>query len=312
MNKKAKGLIPPGLAYVAHNIISRQNMLGASKEIGAKWAKDLNLPKKAETIFFAGCGYQYTTGLESMISLIRRMDKSAIGAEVPMGLANLPKKMGIDLAGVYRKLSVKDSDFDGQPLRSAIKVLRNLGVDIGYLADDEPCCGGPLHYIGLEHEFAQNARMVSAKLKSHGVKRIISIVPSCTYTIRNLIPKYNKDHGIDVKHFSEQLARNLELMDEPRHILRAIKGIELVETDGTNREWATCCGGGGGFEVVFPELSEILAAKRTQELVETGAQIIVTHCPGCIMQLREGLKQLNISEVEVLDLAQVVATAMEV
>ena len=109
-----------------------------------------------------------------------------------------------------------------------------------------------------------------------------------------------------------QLGRYLGLIEEPRQILRAIKGIELVETEWTNGEWATCCGGGGGFEAVFPELSEILAVNRARELVETGARIIVTQCPGCIMQLKDGLKVLKIEGVEVLDLAQVVATAMKV
>ncbi len=109
-----------------------------------------------------------------------------------------------------------------------------------------------------------------------------------------------------------QLVRYLGLVEEPRQILRAIKGIELIETDWTKGEWATCCGGGGGFEAVFPELSQILAVNRAKELVETGAEIIVTHCPGCIMQLKVGLKELKATGVEVLDLAQIVAMAMEV
>ena len=46
--------------------------------------------------------------------------------------------------------------------------------------------------------------------------------------------------------------------------------------------------------------------------VKTGAQMIVTQCPGCIMQLKDGLKALKIENVEVLDLAQVIARAMEV
>jgi len=337
MDKKAKELIPPGLVYIADNITSKQNVLGAPKGTGAKWAKDLNLPKEAKTIFFAGCGYQYATGLEFMMSLLRKIDKSPIGAELPMSLASFQKKIGVDLGGVYRKLLVKDSNSDGQPLRDAVKVLRNLGVEFGYLADDEPCCGGLLHYTGLQNEFAQNARRVYDRLKSHGVKQIISIVPSCTYTLRDLMPKYIEEYDLEVKHFSEvvlegiqsrelrfprgvrvtyhdpcQLARYLGLIEEPRQILRAIKGIELTETDWTNREWATCCGGGGGFEAVFPELSEILAVNRTRELVETGAQIIVTQCPGCIMQLENGLKELKIDDVEILDLAQVVAMAMGV
>ena len=337
MDKKSKGLIPPGLAYMADNITSKHNILGASKGAGAKWAKDLNLPKEAETIFFAGCGYQYSGELESLMSLVRKMDKSAIGSELPMGIAGLQKKLGIDLVGVYRKVSAKGGDSEGEPLKDAVKVLSKLGVKFGYLADDEPCCGGLLHYIGLQDEFAQNARRVYDQLKSHGVKRIIGIVPSCTYTLRNLMPKYIEKYDLEVKHFAEvalegirsgelrfprevkvtyhdpcQLGRYLGLIEQPRQILKAIKGIELVEPQWTSGEWATCCGGGGGFEAVFPELSEILAVNRAKELVDTGAQIIVTNCPGCIMQLKDGLKQLKIDNVEVLDLAQVVAMAMEV
>ena len=337
MNKKMKGLIPPGLVYIADNITSKHNILGAAKGTGAKWAKDLNLPKERETIFFAGCGYQYTSELESLVSLMQRMDKSIIGAEIPASIASFQKKLGIDLAGAYRKLRAKGSDSDAQPLRDSVRVLSTLGVEFGYLADEEPCCGGPLHYIGLKNEFVKNAQQMYKKLKSLGVKRIIGIVPSCTYTIRNLFPSCIDGYDLEVKHFSEvvleniqsrelrfpkevkvtyhdpcQLARYLELIEQPRQILRAIKGIEFVETDWTKGEWATCCGGGGGFEVVFPELSQILAVNRAKELVETGAQIIVTQCPGCIMQLKSGLKELKADNVEVLDLAQIVAMAIEV
>jgi glycolate oxidase iron-sulfur subunit len=101
------------------------------------------------------------------------------------------------------------------------------------------------------------------------------------------------------------------LIAEPRQILRSIKNIELVEAEETKGEWATCCGGGGGFEAVFPELSQILAMNRVSELAETGARIIVTHCPGCIMQLKDGIKRLKTKDIEVLDLTQVIASAME-
>ncbi len=336
MAKRARELIPPGLVQIADNITSRQNILGAPRGAGARWAKDLNLPKESETIFFAGCGYQYTSGLESMLSFIRKMDKSLIGAELPTGLAGLSKKMGVDLAGAYRKLAVRDSDTDGQPLRDAVRVLKSLGIEFGYLADDEPCCGGPLHHIGLEAEFKSHATGIYQKLKSFGVRRIISIVPSCTYTLRNLIPNYVDGFDLEVKHFIEvvsgqiepdrfrfprqvrvvyhdpcQLSRYLGLIDEPRQVLRKIKGIELLDTDLTSGEWSTCCGGGGGFEAVFPELSQILAANRVKELISTEAEIIVTHCPGCVMQLEAGLKELGKSDVEVLDLTQILAMAIE-
>jgi Fe-S oxidoreductase len=336
MSKKTK-LIPPGLVYIADNITSKQNLLGAPKGAGAKWAEGLNLPKEAGTVFFAGCGYQYSSSLESLMSMIRKLDKSPIGAELPMSLAGFTRKLGIDPAQAYRRLAAKESVAAAQPLRDAVRVLKGLGVEFGYLAEEEPCCGGLLHYTGLEAEFAKNAQNLYKKLKSHGVKRIIGIVPSCTYTLAKLIPRYVPEYDIEVKHFLQvvlegiesrelrfpreakvvyhdpcQLGRYLGLIEEPRRILKAIKGIELVEPEWSCGEWATCCGGGGGFEVVFPELSQILAVNRARELLETGADIIVSHCPGCILQLEEGLKALKIKNVEVLDLAQVVAMAMGV
>ena len=330
-----KGLIPPGLTYMVDNIKSKDNILGASKESGTKWAKGLDLPKEAETIFFAGCGYQFSGDLESMMGLIRSMDKSIVGSEFAMGAANFQKKLGIDAAGLFRKVVSKGNEAEAQPLRDAIKVLKKIGVKIGYLAEDEPCCGGIIYYAGMHKEFARHAIMVHDRLKSKGVKRIIGLVPSCTFTLRNLMASSAGTNDIEVKHFSEvvaqnisalelrfpkavrityhdpcQLGRYLGLTEEPRRILRAIKGIEFVEPAWTKSDFSTCCGGGGGFEAVFPELSQMLAVNRTRELIETKAQIIVTSCPGCIMQLKAGLKELKADGVAVLDLAEIVAQSL--
>jgi len=329
-------LIPPGLTYLADNIASNQNILGVSREQSAKWAEDLNLPKRSETIFFAGCGYQFSSQLEALMSLIRQIDKSVIGAELPMRFASFQKKLGLNLPEIYGKVLKKPGDTNVQPLEAAVKVMCNFGVQLGYLADDEPCCGAPLYNAGLHKEFAKNAQQAYQKLKSFGVRRVIGIVPYCTHAILSLFPLYVDGYDLEVKHFLEvvaenissrelkfprrvrvtyhdpcQLVRYLRLVEEPRQILRSIKGIELVEPEWTKREWATCCGGGGGFEAIFPELSQLLAVNRTRELLETGAEIIVTHCPGCVMQLKDGLKELKVEGVEVLDLAQVVAMAMD-
>ena len=330
-----KELIPPGLAYLADNITSKHNLMGVAKGTGATWAKDLHLPKSGETIFFAGCGYQYMGELESLMGLIRKIDKGPLSTEMAMSMAGFTKKLGIDAGGIFRRVAGKGGDSNAQPLRDAVKVLDRLGIKFGYLAEDEPCCGGLLHYIGMEKEFTQHAQSVYDTLKSKGVKRIISIVPSCTFTLKRLIPS-STDGSLEVKHFTEvvaegissldlnypkkvkvtyhdpcQLVRYLGIVEEPRRILQAIKGIEFVEPAWTKREWATCCGGGGGFEAVFPELSEILAVNRAKELVETGAEIIVTHCPGCVMQLKTGLEALKVNNVEVLDLTQILAMAVK-
>ena len=141
-------------------------------------------------------------------------------------------------------------------------------------------------------------------------------MPSCTYTLKELLPKAVGGSDIEVKHFTQvvaenlgslklrlpkpvkvtyhdpcQLVRYLGIVDEPRQILRSIEGLELVEPEWTKGQWATCCGGGGGFEAVFPEFSQILAVNRAKELAETGAGVIVTSCPGCIMQLKTGVAE---------------------
>lgn len=329
-----KELIPPGLNYLADNIRRKDNILGTSKEEGARWAKGLGLPLEGETIFFAGCGYQFNAKLESLMGLIRKIDKSVLGSERAMGLAGFQKKLGLD--GMFLKMVGRGGEDDGQPLRDAVTVLRKLGNNPAYLGEEEPCCGGLLHYMGLRDEFTRHSRQVSEKLKLRGVKTIIGIVPSCTYTLRKLMAEANPGNSFQVRHFCEvvaervesldlrfprqvkvtyhdpcQLVRYMGLVEEPRRILRAIKGIEFLEPKWTKGDFATCCGGGGGFEAVFPEMSEMLALNRAKELMETGAQIIVTHCPGCIMQLKTGLKAAKAGGIEVLDLAQVVAMSMQ-
>lgn len=329
-------LVPPGLVYLADNITTCQNILGVSGEQSARWARDLNLPRQSETVFFAGCGYQFSSQLETLMTLIRQMDKSVIGSELPMRFARFQKKLGLNLPGIYGNVLSAVGNSEVPALIAAVKVLRAFGIEPGYLAEDEPCCGAPMYHAGLQDRFAENARKAYAKMKSAGVKNIISIVPYCTNSLSSLFPRFIDGYDLEVKHFVEivdehlpslkprfskkvkvtyhdpcQLVRFLKIVDEPRRILRSIENIELVEPELTCGSWSTCCGGGGGFEAVFPELSQVLAVNRTRELLETGADIIVTHCPGCIMQLKDGLRELKAEGVEVLDLSQVVAMALE-
>jgi heterodisulfide reductase subunit B len=354
MNYMENDLVPPGLTYLADNIITKQNILGVSKEQGAKWAHKLDLPAEGETVFFAGCGYQFSAQLEVLMSLARGVDKSVIGAELPMRFARFQKKLGLNLPGIYsnviafsntlyhstpltrEKERSHGAELEIKPLIAVIKVLRKLGIQPAYLGKNEPCCGATLYHAGLQSKFSENAQNTYGTLKQAGVKRIISIVPYCTHALQKLFPLFIKDYDLEVRHFLEivaekislfklryprpvrityhdpcQMVRYMNLIEEPRRILRAIEGVTLVEPEWTRGEWATCCGGGGGFETVFPELSEVLAVNRVTELMETKPDIIVTHCPGCIMQLKDGLRKLKVEGVEVLDLSEVVATAME-
>jgi heterodisulfide reductase subunit B len=329
-------LVPPGLNYLADNVITKQNILGVSKEQGARWAKKLALPSRGETVFFAGCGYQFSPQLEVLMSLARGTDKSVIGSELPMRFARFQKKLGLNLPGIYSSVLSRGSAGEVKPLEAAVKVLRKLGIQPGYLAENEPCCGATLYHAGLQSKFAENARKAYKTLKDAGIRRLISVVPYCTHALKTLFPRFINGYDIEVKHLLElvaekvallklryprsvrvtyhdpcQMVRYMNLVEEPRRILHSIEGVSLVEPEWTRGEWATCCGGGGGFETVFPELSEVLAINRVNELLETKPDIIVTHCPGCIMQLKDGLRKLKVKDVDVLDLMEVVAAAME-
>ena len=337
MPKKRDDLIPKGMLLIADNISSRDNIFGASPGAKAEWAKGLNLPRRNKTIFFAGCGYQYLRHAKTMLDALSKFEKRGLDPEKTIGIAKAFKKVGIDLTAVYSKLPLGGDDHYSKALNCAVNVLTKLGVDFGYLHEEEPCCGAPLYFFGLEAEFAKHCQETYGKLKSLGVKQIIGLVPSCTNALRNLFPNYVADFDIEVKHFCQvvwerikegnislempqevevtyhdpcQLARYLGVIDEPRQVLNSIKGLELKEPEWTTGEWATCCGGGGGFEMVFPELSHILAVNRARELVETNPSMIITHCPACVMQLEEGLKDLRRNHLEVLDLAQVVDRAL--
>jgi hypothetical protein len=337
--KAKKNLVPAGLSYLTGNISTHHNIAGASKQSRSDWAEGLHFPEQSETIFFSGCGYQYFSRLDPVMSLLRKFDRTPVGTGLPITFARLSRGMGIDIASLYSRFlpSGDNQGIENQPLRAAVKVLQKLGIDFGYLGENEPCCGGPGYYVGLEKQFRSHAQIAYEQFKSSGVRKIISIVPSCTYTLRNLYPAYIEGFDIEVTHFLEvvlehikpgtlkypkkvkavyhdscQLARYLGLIDEPRRILKSIEGIKLLEPEHTTGEWATCCGGGAGFEVVFPDLSHILAKNRVEELMQTGPDIIVTHCPGCIMQLKSGLQELHHNTIEVLDIAQILSTAMEV
>ncbi len=333
MPKRANRLIPEGLLLLRSNILNTGNIFGASSK--ATWAAELKLLSRGEMIFFAGCGYQFLGGAEATLSAVRALDKRGLAWEKTLGVTTFLNKLGINAGELSGRLTFR-SRLSGEPLRCAVEVLTAMGIEFGYLAEEEPCCTAPLYYAGFQGEFAARAAETQHALQNRGVQEIIGMVPSCTYALRELFPRFLKGWKVKVRHFVEVvhekigggmrfrlpesttityhdpcvLSRYLGLIDQPRAILNAIEGVRLVEPERTTGEWSTCCGGGGGFEVIFPEVSHILAKNRAKELLATRASVIVTSCPGCLIQLREGVKALEAREVEVMDMAQLLYRAL--
>lgn len=83
------------------------------------------------------------------------------------------------------------------------------------------------------------------------------------------------------------LAHGQRVREAPRALLQAIPGlrfVELVESD-------LCCGSAGVYNVMEPEIAERLLQRKLDRISESGAEVVATGNPGCLLQLRKGLAE---------------------
>jgi heterodisulfide reductase subunit D len=104
------------------------------------------------------------------------------------------------------------------------------------------------------------------------------------------------------------LGRNSGVFEEPRAVLRAIPGITLLEL-AHNRELAMCCGGGGNLEMVDPELSAKVARLKINEIIDTGADMVVSSCQQCLRTIATFARKNKVKLI-VRDLTEIVADAL--
>ena len=340
MDKSLKDIIPVGQIYIRENVLLKGNVAGVKAD-KASWAKDLSLPREAEHTFFAGCGYQFMRYLEGMAWASRSIRTAGVsldrGISLSLSMDRFLSKFGLDFSTPTAKLlALGREESYKRILVSAIHVLQKVGLEVGYLYDNEPCCGSPLFYAGFLDDYIENANRSYMGLKKLGVQKVIGFLPACTASLKNLYPQYVDGFDLKTYHFSEivleqlkktrirpklsekvivtyhdpcQLSRYLNLIEEPREILLSIENLELREPQALRcGQWSTCCGG-GGLEGNSPELSERLGQRRVEELLSTDAHIIVTHCPACIMQLRTSVKKMR-ADAMVLDLVEILDRAL--
>jgi Fe-S oxidoreductase len=98
------------------------------------------------------------------------------------------------------------------------------------------------------------------------------------------------------------------MYQQPRDIIKAIPGADLVELPRT-RENAFCCGAGRGTKEAFPEFSSWAANHRLEEIKDMGAETLVTACPGCKNNFKQSLKE-NGGDVQVLDISEIMCASL--
>ena len=215
-----------------------------------------------------------------------------------------------------------------------VKLLRRLGVTVEF-PEGQTCCGMPLFnsgyhpdaaavaartvdlFAGSEHVVVPSgscAWMVKAEypgLLAHDTGRRAAALALAART-RELSQFLVEVLGVETVessfrgrvtyHDSCHLLRGLGESRSPRALLRAVKGVELVELPGADE----CCGFGGSFSVRLPEVSTAILGKKLDNVERTGADCLVACDAGCLMQMGGGLSRRR-SRVRALHLAQVLA-----
>jgi glycolate oxidase iron-sulfur subunit len=183
---------------------------------------------------------------------------------------------------------------------SLINVLQSLGYEV-VLPKEEVCCGAPLRALGMEEEaveFAKKNHRIFSRLR---VDAVVSLCPTCTLALKHdyesLIGK-GLEKAMDISVFlhdklpkTESIGKTATYHDpchlkfglggagEPREIIGKA-GLDLIEP-----AYSGCCGFGGTFSLSYKDMSGNLLRRQADRLLETGAEAIVTSCPGCMLQI---------------------------
>jgi Fe-S oxidoreductase len=218
--------------------------------------------------------------------------------------------------------------------RSITKLMQSAEVDFGILGNDENCCASEVRRLGEAGLFEMMVEENQETFKSLGVGKLFTVSPHCFNAFKNDYP----DTGMEIQHYTQVLAgkvMNREIQfskpfektityhdpcylgkhngvfDEPRQILKSIPGVNLVEMD-RSREKSLCCEGGGGrmwLEGTNPGTR--LAQSRVQEALDTGAEVLATACPFCLLTLEEAVKHINAEDkIRVMDIAEIAIQAL--
>jgi glycolate oxidase len=101
-----------------------------------------------------------------------------------------------------------------------------------------------------------------------------------------------------------ELGRIMKVYEEPRIVINAIPGIELVEMKrNRNRTW--CCGAGGGLKGIDPVMALEIGGDKVIEAAETGAKTIVSACPSCKININDAIKAAG-SDMKAIDITELV------
>ena len=223
-----------------------------------------------------------------------------------------------------------------EQLEAAVRMLAERNVAMEFPMD-QSCCGLPVEMMGEKQASVDVARQNILALPTGEVDAIVTLCASCANHLKNgylnifendpaMAPKarrfaekvqpfsvfFNEVMSSDPQslpandqkctyHAPCHLCRGLGVRQEP-HDLIARAGFEFVPAE----EEETCCGFGGTYSSKFPKISAEILSRKLDDARQTGADVLVTECPGCIMQLRGGAKKRG-DQLKVMHIAEALA-----
>jgi len=171
----------------------------------------------------------------------------------------------------------------GEETQTKRKARRNVNVFLreepDYVVTNAAGCGAMMREYGRwladDADYAGAAAKLAGKVRD--VSELLAAAPLAPrHEIRARVAYHDACH----------LAHGQGVRSQPRELLRAVPGLELVElTDGE-----LCCGSAGTYNLTEPEMSERLGSRKADAVLASGADMVAAGNPGCILQIRAALR----------------------
>ena len=222
--------------------------------------------------------------------------------------------------------------------KAFVKILNNAKVEFAVLGTEESCSGDPAKRAGNEFLFQMQAMTNIDILNAYEIKKIVTACPHCFNTLKN---EYSKLGGnYQVIHHTEYLKSLLDegrltieggkfagkritfhdpcylgrangIYEAPRDLIKKMD-VELVEMKRCKSD-GLCCGAGGAQMFKDSEKGDKeIFVERTEDALEVNPSVIATGCPFCNTMITDGIKNKEKEEeIEVLDIAEIIASAGE-
>jgi len=231
--------------------------------------------------------------------------------------------------------------FDSRSQQTTIaltRILQEAGINFAILGKEETCTGDPAKRVGNEYLAQMLAMQTVETLNQYSFKKIVTACPHCFNAIANEYPQIGGHY--EVVHHSQLINQLIDeghiqldpdsaiatgkvtyhdpcyigryngVYDEPRGVVNALPGVELVEM-GRNRNKSFCCGGGGGRMFMEETSGTRINQARVNEAIDTGAEVLCAACPFCMTMFEDGIRGVGAEETfAVKDLAELVAGSL--